>query len=365
VSDTATRPEEELVAWDVAERVARRSLQFVQPFDATVRRRLETDFAAATRRAEELVVEATGLVSAAGPARALVVDRASWVSANIGSFSRLLAPSTKRQLEDPSARARPTSTLSRGAAGAELGLLLAWVSGRVLGQYDLVPLGEGESGDVVYYVGPNIDGLERRNGFPPPEFRLWIALHELTHRMQFTGVPWLRPYFLDLVGRATDLSHTDGRALFEGITRAATALREGRNPLAEGGIAALFAGTELQTILHEAQALMSLLEGHAEYVMRRTGSDEIPGAARFARVLAERRAKSGGLARLVQQALGFEAKIRQYGDGRTFVEAIVAAGGDELFSRIWGARDMLPTIEEIRSPQIWIDRVDGGVTSGG
>ena len=105
---------------------------------------------------------------------------------------------------------------------------------------------------------------------------------------------------------------------------------------------------------------MSLLEGHAEYVMGQTGKDEVPGAARFARVLAERRAKSGGLSRLLQQALGFEAKLRQYGEGRTFVEQVIAVGGDELFARIWRGREMLPTIEEIRAPQLWIDRVDGG-----
>jgi coenzyme F420 biosynthesis associated uncharacterized protein len=229
----------------------------------------------------------------------------------------------------------------------------------VLGQYDLVSGGDDGEGDLVYYVGPNIAGLERRNGFPPPEFRLWIALHELTHRMQFTGVSWLRDYFLDLVGRATDLDNADGRAILEGLSRAGSMLRERRNPLAEGGVAGLLAGTELQAILREAQALMSLLEGHAEYVMGRTGKDEVPGAARFARVLAERRAKSGGLSRLLQQALGFEAKLRQYGEGRTFVEQVIAVGGDELFARVWRGREMLPTIDEIRTPQIWIDRIDG------
>ena len=82
-------------------------------------------------------------------------------------------------------------------------MVLGWMSGRVLGQYDLLVIEEEDPGDqdLVYYVGPNVLALEKQFAFPPEQFRLWLALHEVTHRAQFTGVPWMREHFLGLVAR--------------------------------------------------------------------------------------------------------------------------------------------------------------------
>ncbi|MDH3300382.1 MAG: zinc-dependent metalloprotease, partial [Acidimicrobiia bacterium] len=227
------------VDWDfarsVAEKIANREAPYEHP---TVGTTLDSDFAELTPQAEELVVAETGLTSLAGPARAQVTDRMGWVEANLASFDRLLRPLLGRLSEEADADAdtrseasklldtvtealgpwgqklRPTVDAIGGTvggavngatayigpkvAGAEVGALLGWMSGRVLGQYDLLIVEDErpEDQDWVYYVGPNIAGLEQRFGFEPREFRLWIAIHECTHRAQFTGVPWLRPYFL-------------------------------------------------------------------------------------------------------------------------------------------------------------------------
>src|SRR5438309_2722993 len=159
-----------------------------------------------TSRAEGLVEAETGLRSLAGPARARVADRAMWVDANVASFQRLLRPVLDKLSERVSSGGRlspvPVS-VTRHITGAELGLVLGWMSGRVLGQYDqlLIEDESPEDQDIVYYVGPNVVGVERKYGFQPAQFRLWLALHEVTHRMQFTGVPWLRQHFLGLVER--------------------------------------------------------------------------------------------------------------------------------------------------------------------
>jgi coenzyme F420 biosynthesis associated uncharacterized protein len=237
--------------------------------------------------------------------------------------------------------------------------MLAWISARVLGQYDLFPADAFDAGDVVYYVGPNIVNLERRHGFPPNEFRLWIALHEVTHRLQFTGVPWMREYFLDLVERGTSLATPDGRAVLDSLLHAISEIRAGRNPLDDGGVIGLLATSEQLATLREAQALMSLLEGHGDIVMSRAGREFVPGAQRFADVLARRRASARGLSKFVQQALGIEAKLRQYAEGERFVEAVVERGGDALLSRAWVAHEYLPNIEEIREPDVWMRRVEG------
>jgi coenzyme F420 biosynthesis associated uncharacterized protein len=345
------------VSWDVAARVARAALRFASPPAPYSLGALQAEFDAVTERSQALVEESTGLRSSAGPARAVVVDRAGWVTANIGSFQRLLRPVGERLARESRQARRALTPASKAAAGVEVGLLLAWMSGRVLGQYDVFP-GAGASGsDALYFVGPNIAALERRHGFSPEEFRLWIALHEMTHRVQFTGVSWMRGYFLDLVERGTSLVVPDAKYLLERLRGAVAELRAGGNPLAEGGVMALLATAEQLETLREAQGLMSLLEGHASVIMTDAAPVLVPDAAHFAAVLAARRTSSAGLTRVVQQALGVEAKLRQYAEGEQFVRAVLAAGGAGLLAEVWSAPSALPGVDEIRAPDRWVARM--------
>src|SRR5207248_2623627 len=160
--------------------------------------------------AEGLVADYTGL-HAPGRASARVLDRGDWVDSNITSMRSLLEP-LMTKFGERLAR-NPLAPVSRRVAAGEMGALLGYMSQRVLGQYDLlVPEGD-DYGDAVYYVGGNILGLEKRFAFRPRDFRLWIAIHEVTHRAQFTGVPWMRPYFLGLVRQAFDMVDPDPRTL--------------------------------------------------------------------------------------------------------------------------------------------------------
>lgn len=342
------------IDWSVARRVAAQALRLAPLLDDETRKRFDAEIEAASTQAETLVEKATGLKSLAGPPNVVVVDRLGWVDANILSFQRLLRPLAERLAERQRLIPARASAAASAVSGVEVGLILAWLSSRVLGQYDL--FGNGEGGDALYFVAPNVVNIERRNAFPPTEFRLWIAIHELTHRAQFTAVPWMRPYFLDLIERGTSLTPPDAKAVATALLGAFDEVRAGRNPLADGGIVTLLASSEQLDTLHEAQALMSLLEGHSDVVMSSAATEEIPGAKRFAKVLGERRASSKGLAKLVQQIAGFDAKLRQYAEGERFVEALLNEGGDDLLATVWTDRENLPTLEEIRDPARWIER---------
>jgi coenzyme F420 biosynthesis associated uncharacterized protein len=255
--------------------------------------------------------------------------------------------------------ASPMAPLTRRAAGAEVGALLGWMSTRVLGQYDLLVIEDENPADqdLVYYVGPNVLALEKLYAFPPREFRLWLALHEVTHRAQFTGVPWMREHFLSLVHQTLDAVDPDPKRFIDAIERVVKAMREGQNPLADGGLAVLVASEEQRQVLDQVAGLMSLLEGHGDITMDRAGVEHLPSAGRFGRVLRQRRQQASGPAKLLAQLIGLEAKLAQYQQGEAFIERVEQTGGPELLDRVWESPGLLPSIEEIRDPQRWIDRV--------
>ncbi|HZT64935.1 MAG TPA: zinc-dependent metalloprotease [Acidimicrobiales bacterium] len=349
----------EPVNWELAARVASRvagSEPFARSYHYAA---LQADFDEATARAELMVAESTGLASLAGPARARVADRPQWVRANVESFRRLLSPLTRKIAERP--MAAPVAAVGRNIAGLQVGTLLGWMSTRVLGQYDLLLVEDErpEDQDVVYYVGPNVISLEKRYAFPPAQFRLWLALHEVTHRAQFTGIPWMRDYFVGLVNQTMSGVDPDPRRLVEGLRRTVEEVRAGRNPLADGGLLAILAGDEQVAVLRKVQALMSLLEGHGDVTMDRAASGLIPEAERFARVLRQRRQQHNAAARALQQLLGIEAKLRQYEMGERFIAAVEAAAGPDALQSAWKGPDYLPTMDEIRDPARWVARVDG------
>lgn len=352
----------ESIDWPLAERVASR-IAGDDPFAASYHAHgMDRDFAELTSQAQVYVEAETGFTSAAGAARARVVDRSDWVRANIASYRRMLRPVLAKLEERMQG---PTGALSGKVAGAELGAVLGWMSTRVLGQYDLLVLEDEDPDDqdLVYFVGTNILALEKRHSFPPDEFRLWVALHEVTHRTQFTGVPWLRPYFLGLVGQLLDSADPDPTRLFAAVGRLAEGLRSRTNPLEAGGLAALFATAEQRVVMEKVGGLMSLLEGHGDVIMDRAARERVPSADRFARALRSRRTEMNIGARLLQRLIGLEAKLAQYEQGEAFIAAVEEVGGPALLNRAFERSENLPSMDEIRDPGAWLARLGPSVTA--
>jgi coenzyme F420 biosynthesis associated uncharacterized protein len=294
-----------------------------------------------------------------------VTDRPGWIRANLASFQRLLAPMLDK-FGDRVSSSRVAPITAR-LAGAELGVMLGWMSARVLGQYDLLVIEEEnpQDQDIVYYVGPNVLALEKQFAFPPEEFRMWLALHEVTHRAQFTGVPWLREHFLGLVHETMNTIDPDPAKMSETISRVTTAIRSGQKPLADGGLMTLIASPEQRAVLDQVSGMMSLLEGHGDITMDRAGQDFVPSADRFGKVLRERRESARGMTRIFQQLIGLQAKLAQYAQGEAFITDVERAGGQQLLSRAWEGPENLPSILEIRDPQQWIDRMGAALPVAG
>jgi coenzyme F420 biosynthesis associated uncharacterized protein len=349
-------PSYDPIDWQVAERIARRVARRDQLSESYLATSLGADFDEITREAEGLVADCTRL-RAPGVARAQVVDRGEWIGANVASMQRLLEPLTARI--GARMAAHPMAPIGRRIAGTETGVLLGYLAQRVLGQYDLLVPDDGDAPpDAVYYVGGNVLALEKRFAFRPRDFRLWIAIHEVTHRAQFTAVTWMKPYYLSLVESSLLSIDPDPRRIVGALARAADEIRGGRNPLDDGGIVGLLATDEQRGALARVQSLMSLLEGHGNRVMNTLGREHVAGQARMARVLQARR-QTAGLTAFLHKLVGLDSKMRQYEVGETFVEAVELEAGPRAIDAAWRGPEWLPTLEELRAPLDWLARVDG------
>ena len=305
-------------------------------------------------RLEDQIEAATGLRSLAGPAVVQVIDWPDWIRANIASFQHLLAP-----VLDEWASKMPSNGLAANISsqlvGAELGALLGWMSTRVLGQYDLL-VGRDDD-DAVYMVGPNLAAMEKRFGFDPAEFRTWVLLHELTHRAQFTGVPWMKSHFTDLVDVSVRMANPDPHRIAEAIREAFSDRDRARQQVRDSGVFGLIASAEQRAVIQQIAGLMSLLEGHGDVTMTRAAGDLVPSAARFSAVLQARRKRINPVTKLMLRLTGIEGKLNQYAAGERFIAAIESERGPRAVDICWLTAANLPSMEEIRNPQQWLDRM--------
>jgi coenzyme F420 biosynthesis associated uncharacterized protein len=337
-----------LADWDVALQIGKRVAgpgPIVPPED---RARMREDLAAHVLRAEELVAGFTGLSVTGFRSRAWVMGRGDWIRQNVAGLQRLMEPLAQRLLEK-----RPTRpTIARKAVGAQAGAILGYVSRRVLGQFDvfLPPDDDG----LIYFVGPNLIEVERRYGLVPSDFRLWVAIHEVTHRVQFSAAPWLRAFLGGMVDEYLETVSLDPHQLMDQLRRAAEEARTGSGP---GGILRLLT-PEQRAIFERTQAMMSLLEGHASYVMNQVAADVVDDLPQLRAALARRRAV-GGWEKRVQRAIGFDQKVAQYDAGERFVQEVVDRVGMSGFNLVWAASGNLPQPGEIGDPDRWIARVAG------
>ena len=317
---------------------------------------LQSEMEALTLRVSRLVPEATGLTLSGSPSTA-VIGRAEWVERNVASFTHLIEPA-RRQIEEKAeqrgAGARSMAVLASKVLQAETMAVLSVLARRVLGQYELV-LPTGEAGDVVTYVGANILQLERAHQFRPAEFRFWVALHELTHRAQFQGVPWLRDYFIGLVTELIEQSKPESGRLSKVIDELGTRRQLGEDLIDEQGLFGLFATSGQKAVMDKVQALMSLLEGHGHVVMDRVGAEHLKSQARMSRTLKSRRQDKRTAAFF--RITGLEMKLKQYEAGGSFIHAVEREAGWDTVSLAFRGASSLPTLEEIEDPVAWLRRV--------
>ena len=341
-----------MVDWGLARQIAAlaagRGSEEDPPFDPVVlSREMEGTVAAYTRLA---------LASPTPPAE--VVSRGEWASVNLETLSKVLDPVAER-LDDRLSFAGPLAGALRAGASATLaaegGLVMGYMSSRVLGQYDVSLLG-AETDPRLLFVGPNLAGAVRDLDVDAESFGRWICAHELTHVFQFQGVPWLRQH---MSGLLREYVKTLEVRIQKGSAGGLPSLPDPSRLVElfrDGGLAALVQSPEQRALMDQVQAAMSVVEGYSEHVMDAIAAEHIPDHEKLRAAMDRRRSSRSAPQRMIERLLGFDVKLRQYEQGKRWADEVAAAAGIEGLNRVWSSPDALPSADELTDPDQWIKR---------
>ena len=300
-----------MIDWDLAVRVGSRLVGEGPQVTRTEAIEAVEELRVGAERSTPLVREFTGLVAGERTAPVLVVDRPGWIQANADGFATVIAPLIEKLQEKKGAPSPLAEAIGSRITGVELGAMLGFLGSKVLGQFDPFHEAPDEHGRLLL-VAPNIVHTERELEADPHDFRLWVCLHEETHRVQFTAVPWMTDHLRSEMAEILGSVQTDPSELLGDAVRKVGDLVSGKS---DGSLIDLFSTPEQKAVIERVTGVMSLLEGHADVVMDGVGPEVIPSVAEIRRKFTERRKGVGTLDRLLRRLLGLDQKMAQYRDG--------------------------------------------------
>jgi coenzyme F420 biosynthesis associated uncharacterized protein len=317
------------------------------------------DFAGRVQATEPVLSEYTGLAAVEPIPAPEAVSRADWAEVNVRTMADMLEPVTDRldkRFIGAGAFAGPLRIAAGATVAAEIGLVVGYMAQRVLGQYELSLL-ETERPARLLFVEPNLARAIRDLDVDSDSFLSWIVLHELTHVLQFSGVPWLRGHLGSLL--RSYLATVEVRMKRGGAGGLPSLPSPARlvELFREGGLVALVQTREQRAIMERVQSAMSVIEGYSEHVMDAVGANVLPAYEGLRAAMERRRRSRSAPERVLQRLLGFEMKMRQYEQGKKFCDAVVSAHGIAMLNRVWEAPEALPTAAELRQPEAWVERI--------
>jgi coenzyme F420 biosynthesis associated uncharacterized protein len=299
----------------------------------------------------------TGLVPNGGIPAIESIDRSRWIEANIATMRPLLDPLTQRLGRGSGPLAPALRSTTQLLLGVQVGAVTGVLSQRVLGQYDIALL-DAERPPRLLLIAPNIDQAARNLELDRDQFTAWVAIHEVTHAVQFSGSPWLRDHLGGMLRELLDGMQVGVRIGALPSLPDAAGLRSLAARLRSGELLRIGLGEERWALVDRMQAAMSLIEGHAEHVMDAVGAEVLPALARMRAAMTRRRRDRAWPWRIVERLLGLEMKMRQYEIGRAFCDEVVKVGGPLALTRAWESPSTLPTAAELQQPLLWLERTN-------
>jgi coenzyme F420 biosynthesis associated uncharacterized protein len=305
-----------------------------------------------TEESARLVSAYTGLMADSLP-HAEPVDRPLWIEGNLNSLKKVLDPVADKLGQGMGPLSGAVSAASGALLAVEVGAVSGMLAQRVLGQYEF-PILDPEAPARLLFVSPNLAAAASALDAEPDELLRWVALHEVTHALQFGGVPWLRPHIATMVRELLGGLQVDPVRLMK--LPDTSDFRSIVDKIREGDLATLIVGPERRAALDAMQAFMAVLEGYAEHVMDEVGAEILPNLPELRGAMDRRRRDRSGLLRIFEKLIGMDMKLRQYELGKQFCDAVAKAGGIAALNRVWEGPAQMPTLAELEDPDAWMAR---------
>jgi coenzyme F420 biosynthesis associated uncharacterized protein len=352
-----------LIDWELATTVAIRAAGRTPTLHPGARAQMQAQYETMLREIEQPIARYVGNNLSLASTVVDVLDRPGWIRANVSNFRFLLQP-VEDFYRESLGRSRfgppPAFQLAaRMALSSQVGVLVGYLSRRVLGQYDIALLGEEPlTAGKLYFVEPNLQQVEQTLGVPPDELRRWIALHEATHAHEFELYPWVRTYLNTSLRQYLRLLIEDMRGrgdentLLTIVNRFIGNLRSGHNV-----INALMTPQQRE-LMSRLQALMALAEGYSNHVMNNVGRALLPNFELIHERVEHRQRQRSQIEQLFLKITGLSLKMEQYRLGERFVDEVVRQRGIAFANRAWESPEALPSEAEIRDPERWIGRME-------
>jgi coenzyme F420 biosynthesis associated uncharacterized protein len=353
-----------MVDWDLAVTTGTRLVRPGPVIPRAEARAAVADLHRFAEQAQGHVRDYTGLHADTDGASVAVIDRPTWIKANASGFRTVLEPIIDKLAAKRGGQSAAMNAVGSRITGVQTGSLLAFLAAKVLGQYELFPpFGQDVSTPGrLLLVAPNIVAAEQEMHVDPRDFRLWVCLHEETHRVQFGAVPWLRGHVMSELQEYVDQTDVDPSAMMQRLRAIAGAAYDairGDGPEEGQSLVEIVQTPAQKEILDRITALMSLLEGHADFVMDGVGPQVIPSVELIREKFQQRRKEVTRPEQVIRRLLGVEAKLRQYRDGERFVRGVVEGSDMKAFNTVWDSPETLPTRAELADPAAWLRRVHG------
>lgn len=353
-----------LLDWDRARAVAV-AMNRGNGLDSAERARLKSVYQALVERCLGPIGDYTGTRLTRPFDTVLAFDRADWVSANTDNFATMFAPLEELNPlhgQTPRVASVLWGSVNQAVLSSEVGLLLGYLARRVLGQYDLALLGKEPITDgKLYFVEPNIREVQQSLGLPLEDFRMWLALHETTHVFEFEAHPWVREHLNAILEQYFEFLSQDVATLKEsGVSGLKMFLERAR---ARGGrqggnwIELLMTPAQRE-LFSQMQATMAIVEGYSNHVMNVVGRQLLPSFDRISRQIEKRQREKSVAEQIFIRLTGLDMKLEQYRMGEAFVDRVVALRGHELSRRVWESAATMPSLDEVRAPELWIARME-------
>jgi coenzyme F420 biosynthesis associated uncharacterized protein len=351
-----------LVDWEQARSIAI-NMNRGQTLTQVERERLDAYYRGLVARCVPIIADYTGFELPRVLDQTFAFDRVDWINANLDAFRTMFAPleALNPAGDKQSVAAALWGGINQKVLSAELGFLLGYLARRVLGQYDLALLGrEPMTNGKLYYVEPNIRMVERTLHLPREEFRTWLALHEATHAFEFEANPWLRTHFNGMLEQYFEFLREDVDRLKQGMRGLKVFVDRAR--AREGGddgtswLEAVMTPQQ-RALFQQMQATMCMVEGYSNHVMNAVGRDLLPTYETIAKRFEQRQRQRSFAEQMFARLTGLDVKLEQYRLGQAFIDDIAARRGHAIARRIWDGPESLPTMEEIRNPDVWLARV--------